>query len=291
MTRSRSAAALAALLLLAPAASAPAGAQALPNHSDSWASHRAGDAAFMAINALVGGVTAGLWQALSDGSFADGFAGGALGGGVAYVGKRLAAETFAGAGFLGRDVAAVGSSIVRNAAEARPLLDSLALPVGPLRLHLSPGRLSPPRVEVDLAELYWTGYGLAEDRLTLQVEESVSSGMPVFRADRPLLGPDGQTALGAAPAGVVFVGPLSGGAADRTLAHERAHALQLDFVHHAWFRPLEEHLARQLPAGGLADRVEYDLTMPVLLWIGSELGWGDPFVAPIEAEAEFLEGL
>lgn len=285
--RRRLPATLLALLLLA---ASPAPAQTLADHEDRWASHGLGEAAFLGLNALAGGLTAGLWQELSDGSFVDGFAGGTLGGGVVYAGKRLAAESFPGAGFLGRDVAAVGTSMVRNAADARPLLDSLMLPVGPLRLHLSRRAPTAPRVEVNLYHLYWTAYGLAEDRLELDLGESLSSGAPVFRADRFLLDGDDEPVLGVAAGGVVMLSPQGPARAERSLAHERAHVLQRDFLHHAWFRPLEERLARRLPAGGFADRVDYDLMMPALLWSAGALGWGNPLDAPVESEAEFLEG-
>lgn len=278
---------LALLLFLAPS---PATSQTMADHDDDWASDALGEVAFLSLNALVGGLTAGLWQELSDGSFEDGFAGGALGGGVVYAGKRLAAETFPGAGFVGRDVAAVGTSIVRNAADARPLLDSLMLPVGPLRLHLSPRDPVRPRVEVNLFQLYWTTYGLAEDRLELDLGESLSSGAAVFRADRFLLDADDDPVLGVAVGGVVMLSPQDAARRERSLAHERAHVLQRDFFHHAWFRPLEERLARGLPGDGYVDRVDYDLMAPALVWGASALGWGDPFSGPVEAEAEFLEG-
>jgi hypothetical protein len=286
--RHRLPAALLALLLYL--AAAPAQAQTLADHEGDWASDGLGEVAFLGLNALVGGLTAGLWQELSDGSFEDGLAGGALGGGVVYAGKRLAAESFPGAGFLGRDVAAAGSSIVRNAADARPLLDSLAVPVGPLRLYLTPREPGRPRVEANLRDLYWTAYGLAEDRLDFDPGESLSSGAVVFQADRRLLDDDDRPILGAAGGGVVFLSPMPDGQRERSLAHERTHVLQFDFVYHAWFRPLEDHLVGKLPGGGWAGRVDVDAVTPILLWGGDLLGWVDPFAGPGQAEAEFLEG-
>lgn len=279
---------LALLAALALPIASPAPAQTLHDHEERWASDALGEVAFLGINALVGGLTAGVWQELSEGSFEEGFAGGALGGSVAYAGKRIAAESFPGAGLLGRDVAAVGSSVVRNAADARPLLDSLALPVGPLRLYLSPRDPSGPRVEADVAELYWITYGLVDHRLELDVGESVSSGAFVFDAERPLLQHD-EPVLGVAAAGVVFLSPGGGDRRDATLAHERAHVLQQDFIHHAWFRPLEDHLARKLPAEGLVDTVDYDVLHPGLRWTTVHAAGWDGLGTPLQAEAEFLE--
>lgn len=278
-------------LVLALAAPSSASPQPVPDHGSEWATDGVGEVAFLGINALVGGLTAGVWQELSDGSFEDGFAGGALGGSVVYVGKRISAESFAGAGFLGRDVAAVGTSVVRNASDGRPLLDSLALPVGPLRLHLSPRTPADVRVEVDLRDLYWITYGVIEDRLHLEAGESLSAGAPVFQADRTLLGSNDRPVRGGTVGGgVVVLSPLSRGDREVTAAHERVHVLHHDFFYHAWFRPLEDHLARMLPADGLVGRVDYDLAHPVLRVGAYATGWGDAFDAPTEAEAEFLEG-
>jgi hypothetical protein len=278
--------ALLAVLTLAPR---PAASQAVSDHEDFWASDGLGEVAFLGLNAAVGALTSGLWQELSGGSFEEGFTGGALGGSVAYAGKRLAAESFTGAGFLGRGVAAAGSSMVRNAADARPLLDSLMVPVGPLRLYLRPRKPTAPRLEANLRDLYWTAYGLAESRLELDVGESLSSGMPVFQADRDLIGSDDSAISGATTGGVVYLSPLGEGGRTRSLAHERAHVLQFDFVYHAWLRPLEDHLARQLPMDGFVDRIDYDVVLTAVRSGANALDLGDPFDAPIEAEAEFLE--
>lgn len=100
------------------------------------------DLNFLSANALLGGITAGIVSHLRHGSFSTGFTRGALGGAVAYGGKRTAAAGFAGAGFLGRQLGAVGGSITRNAALDIGLLDTLILPVGPLRIFVDPGSIS-----------------------------------------------------------------------------------------------------------------------------------------------------
>lgn len=265
-------------------------AQPVPHHESDWASHGLGEVAFLGLNALIGGVTAGVWRELGDATFQDGFAAGALGGSVVYAGKRLAAESFPGAGLLGRDVAAVGSSVVRNASDGRPLLDSLVVPVGPVRLYASSNRGFRPRVEASLPDLYWMTYGLVEDRLRLDLAESLSSGAPVFESDRSLVDIDDEPISGAAAGGVVFLSPLADEERDRVLAHERTHVLQADFIYHAWFRPLEDGVTVRLPRRGFVDRVDYDIAYPTLRWGMAALGWLDRFDAPIQAEADFLEG-
>ena len=264
-------------------------AQGPADHGGTRNWHGQGEAAVLALNAGLGGATAGLWQELSGGSCRDGFVGGALGGTVAFAGKRLAAESFPGAGFLGRQVGATGTSIVRNASDGRALLDSLRLAVGPLRVYVSPRDPARPRLEADLHELYWTTHGLASGRFALDAWESLSSGTAVFRSDRPLHDADRRPIRGATLGGAVFLGPLDAEAAGRTLAHERGHVLQLDFLYGAWFRPLEDHLARRLPRRGLVDRVDYDVLFLSLQWSSDVVGWRDLLHAPLEWEGEFLE--
>ncbi len=94
------------------------------------APHWAGEFAILSGNAVLSGVTAGVVQKLRGGSFRDGFVRGLTGGGVIYLGKRVAAERFSGAGLLGREVASLGTSMVRNASEGYGLLDDVVLPVG-----------------------------------------------------------------------------------------------------------------------------------------------------------------
>ena len=84
-----------------------------------------GELAFLSGNAALGGLTAALIRELRGGSFWEAFLDGALGGAVVY-----------GAGLAGREVAAVGTSIVRNASDGRGTLEQLVLPIGVARLYL-----------------------------------------------------------------------------------------------------------------------------------------------------------
>lgn len=276
------------LLVLVPPAADPAAAQETHRLGHAQASSAAGEITYLGINALVGGVTAGLWQELSGGSFEEGFLGGALGGSVHYAGKRLAAKSFPGAGFLGRQVAATGASIVRNVSDARAPLDSLWLAVGPLRLYLSPAEPLHPRLEADLHELFWITHGLVDGQYTLDPGASLSSGAAVFRSDRQLYGSRDRSLQGATIGGAIFLSPLDAAAERVTLAHERAHVLQLDFLYHAWFRPLEDQLAQHLPRRGLVDRVDYDAVFIGLQSGTHVLGWPGGLTAPLEVEAGFL---
>lgn len=217
-----------------------------PREQPAWV----GDLTLLSANGLLGGITAGARQALAGGSFQDGFTRGFLGGGVVYAGKRLAAARFPGAGLVGREAAAVGGSIVANAAEGRPSLSRLVIPVGPVHLHVEQeGRLRvQPRL--DLTALLWTGYALTLPELELDPALSLSSGAVVFRApDRVLVAGDSAHAGGRTFPGVVLVSDLPGIDLPEALAHERVHVLQYDQIFLAWTLPLERRLLKGLPGG------------------------------------------
>ncbi|HSL71144.1 MAG TPA: hypothetical protein VK864_12940, partial [Longimicrobiales bacterium] len=150
----------------------------------------AGQVTALGANALFGGLTAGVLQELRGGSFKDGFTRGVLGGSVTYVGKRVAGRRFDGAGLAGREISAVGASIVRNASAGRPTFESLILPLGPVNFHLSP-KTRDLFVSLDVIGAAFLVYGLAEPELHFQVGESISAGAPVFHTDNRVVVSDG----------------------------------------------------------------------------------------------------
>ncbi|MGQ0813852.1 MAG: hypothetical protein ACT4O1_05245 [Gemmatimonadota bacterium] len=186
----------------------------------------------LSANAVLGGVTAGLFQELRGGSFKDGFTRGALGGVVIYAGKRVAAERFYGAGLIGREVAAVGASVVRNASDGIPSFERLILPAGFMRVYWQrpQGRV---RVKLDIMSAGLTVYGVVEDHLEFDARESLSGGMPVFRTNNEIItyGTGEQHAAGISRAGIILRAHVPAWRAeflDRALAHERVHVLQDD---------------------------------------------------------------
>jgi len=216
-----------------------------------------GEFTTLSANALIGGLTAGILQELRGASFAPAFVRGALGGAGVYAGKRIAAERFSGAGLIGRQVAAVGSSVVRNASDDVPALDRLILPVGPVRLYVtrSTGAVRP---RIDALALGWTIYGVLEDEIDFDWSESLSAGAPVFVTRGKVIDRhhDGQT-TGLAESGIVIVaGVPAFGAAHRrrVLAHERVHIIQGDHIFTTWTDPLEDLVLPRLPGGNTFDR-------------------------------------
>jgi hypothetical protein len=209
-------------------------------------------------NVLLSGITAGITQELKGGSFRDGFTRGALGGLVIYAGKRVAVESFSGAGLIGRQVNAVGTSIVRNAADGVGSLDRLVLPVGVTRVYWQRAPQSTWRVKLDAVALGWTIYGIVESELEMNVEESFSAGTPVFQTrDKIISFGENQHAGGVVEAGVVFlsdVRPWGDPFLQKAYAHERVHTLQMDQVFLNWIEPHDDRLLGLLPGGRTVSR-------------------------------------
>jgi hypothetical protein len=246
-----------------------------------------GEVTFLGANTLIGALAGGIFQTLRGGSFSDGFTRGALGGAVVYAGKRLSGERFSGAGFLGREIAAVGASIVRNAGDGGPSLQRLVLPVGPLRLHLYPKGNHVVNLKVDLYELAWLGYAMAEPALTLEVGKTFSAGAPVFLARNRSIRSGEDQVQGVTGAGTILIGGRDVSDEAATFAHERVHVIQRDFYSQAWFLPLEERILRDTPLAGLQRYVDINILTP--LWLSAWSGLIGRENRPEEIEASFLE--
>lgn len=284
---------LVAALVFAPPLSLPAtaqdrGATDPPLFVPDWA----GDFTALSANALIGGLTGGVAQKVRGGSFRDGFARGALGGSISYGGKRLAAEPFAGAGLLGRQIAAVGSSIIRNAGDGRGTVERIALPLGPVRLYLSqvPGERR-AHLRVELMTLFWAAYAAATPELEWDASGSLSAGTPVFRAPDRLVrfGDDSTDAGGLALGGTVLLSDFAGVDTRTTFAHERVHVLQYDQVFLTITQPFEQWLldALPLPGGSTVNRY-LDISLAPLLIGALAPPFGDHDSRPWELEANFL---
>jgi hypothetical protein len=249
----------------------------------------AGEFAALSANGLLGGLTAGVTQRMRGGSFQDGFMRGLLGGAVSWAGKRVAAARFDGAGLIGREVSAAGASLVRNAGDARPFLDRLYLPVGPVWLEVGSGRSV--RARLDVAAAAWTLYAVAEPELELDADASWSSGAFVFRTHGKLLRLQGDDdAAGTANAGVIFLAdvPAYGSAfAERAMAHERIHVLQEDQLAIQWTDPALRWTADRVGLPAASNRfLLYNVSAELLRLLGGIIpSYRD---RPWELEAAFF---
>jgi hypothetical protein len=292
------AAAIATIIALVPAPAAANcppgqprfGVDPCPLDAPRWT----GDLAVLGANAALGGLTAGLAQHLAGGSFRDGFTRGFFGGVVIYGGKRVAAERFPGAGLLGRELAAVGTSVVDNAAAGRGTLERLVLPVWIGRLYIDRGagegrmRVTP---RLDAMAAFWTLNGVLEDDLSFDAGATLSAGTPVFRTFNQLISlGDDEAAAGLTAAGVVFLSDIPAFGeflGPRNFAHERVHVLQMDQVFLHWTRPVERRLIGMVPGtDGLLRHVDLNLSTELLRSLG--LVFPEHRERPWELEAIFL---
>lgn len=276
--------------MLLCAASLGAQPAAAPTSTDDWN----GEVSTLTLNALLGGVTAGTVRALRGGSFAEGFAIGAAGGALVYAGKRVAVEGWSGAGLAGREIAAVGTSIVRNTADGRPPLQRVMLPlwIGRVYVTTSPRLAVQPRV--DLATTAFTVYQALDRNSRLDLSRTLSAGAPVFRVYT-----DEAEWMGYQRGGVILLrySPAHRGSEDpypqdllipleRSAAHERVHVAQLDQAFLLVSAPVEDWLMARTPAARRVHRwadpgvVAAALYLPEILIPYDQRPW--------EREADFL---
>ena len=266
----------------------PASGALLAQNTPRWRPQAGvGEVTFLSANTVIGALTGGILQKLRGGSFADGFARGALGGAIVYGGKRLSVERFAGAGFIGREISAVGTSVVRNASEGVPSFQRLVLPVGPARLYVHPATREIANVKLDLYDLTWLVYGLAEPALSLDFGKTLSAGAPVFLARNRQILSEGDEVRGVTGGGTVLLAGRGGGDEKATFAHERVHVIQRDFYGEAWFVPLESWILEKTPLRGLNQYVDFNVATPLYLSAWAVLVPRES--RPEEIEAEFLE--
>jgi hypothetical protein len=251
-----------------------------------WVAHFTSASANMLLSAL----TAGVAQELKGGSFRDGFTRGALGGLIIYGGKRISIESFAGAGLIGREVASVGASVVRNAADGLGSFERLVLPVGVIRIYRHPKPGNKWQAKIDAVALGQTIYGVVERELVFDASKSFSSGMAVFRTRNRILDLGDEHAAGVTNAGVIFLSdvPLWGQELlQRAFAHERVHSLQMDQLFLTLNDPYDDVLLRYLPLGDRVNRwVDINVTTEFLRLLNMAIDkHGD---RPWELEAIYL---
>jgi hypothetical protein len=243
----------------------------------------------LAINAALGGLTAGVMQHARGHSFVDGFVRGAAGGGVAYAGRTVAGRRWNGAGLVGRQVSATGASMVANAAAGRGMLERVMLPIGPVRLAIDRATSLSVQPRVDLLATAAIAYAAFHPDFEMDWGASLSAGTAVFleRSPVPLAG---SYTAGRMLGGAITVRREPGSEAwAGTLAHEQVHLAQHDFSAIVWGEPLEGWLLGMLPGGGAVHR-HIDLGFDFLVWGSLQLLAGDRQSRPWEREAYFLAG-
>jgi hypothetical protein len=195
---------------------------------------------------------------------------GAAGGSITFAGKWLVSGR-AAAGWLGRPVAAMGSSMVHGAAFRSSPFDQIILPFGPFRLYSivpeadsgSPRPSRMFRMKVDAAAVVGLAYELSRPDSRFDLATSLQSGATVFEARER---PTGLTYR----AGEQYLGTVRlANDPDRraiVLRHELVHVIQYDQRYILWGSRLDRALFDRVPRAA-----------PVSRWIDLgliELPWG-----------------
>lgn len=239
------------------------------------------DVELLTANAVVAGVVAGLLGRWDGRPFWPTIGRGAVGGAIMFAGKRIAASDRPWSGFAARQISAMGASIARNAAFGSGLLDTLIVPVGPVRLHVSVEHRRVTDFRVDLEEVAWAAYGLASDRFEFDASETFRTGAIAFTAHEPW-DHSGQVAFGRAAPGTVFLARSAVAENRGVRTHELVHVTQIDYLKLVLGLPLEGWLSRR------AGWTDWGVLRHLDLGVGYY-----PLAAlprsPLEHEAESLE--
>ena len=206
-------------------------------------------AAHLAVNGALGGFSAAMF-ALARGknpwrAALMGFGGGVVMG----AGKQVAGRRFDGAGLLGRQLAALGTSVVRSASEDTTVL---IVPVGPMTFEVRPAAADHVRPRVNLVSTATLLYYVIRDDTRIDVRASLSAGAPVFRFPTETVTTRDGIIFGRMDFGTIVLGatPSVLGAQRRmTLPHEAIHVVQYDFLDQALSLPPERAILRKLGLG------------------------------------------
>lgn len=237
------------------------------------------------INAAIGLATATAWSLVRGGGITGGAWRGLVGGATMSIGRQVAASPFGGSGFIGREISAVGVSVIASTGTEHL---RLSFPVGPLELEVVDGRAFDWRVNATYAVAAAVNSFSKTKRLDSSL--SFSSGTFVFRDERATL----HTANGEA-SGSEFFGSIKiardafdgSGGVPNVLYHENVHVLQGDYIAVAVANPIERAILGKTNLGRRVTR-HIDLGLVALAFNGIANGIVPYASRPWEREAYAL---
>jgi hypothetical protein len=199
------------------------------------------------INAAIGLVTASVWSVVRGRGVTGAVWRGLAGGATVSVGRQVAASPFSGSGFTGREISAVGISLITSAGSDHM---TLSFPVGPVQLQLVDGHSFDWRINAtDAVAAIINATGKAT---RLDAGLSMSSGTFVFRSGRATF----HTANGEASGSEFFESiKLASDAFDgsgkvpNVLFHENVHVLQDDYLANTVANPIERAILNRTYIG------------------------------------------
>jgi hypothetical protein len=245
-----------------------------------------GVTAAFGVNVLLGGLTAATRALIEGHDPARAFAIGAIGGAVHFGAKLIGPGT----ALAGVAVGATGTAIVVNAGRGVSPLDELYVPVGPLRLRVTPRSSRKVRLALHGYDAVVLARNLARPGLVMDWGRTASSGTFVLRTDNRRIRSGDREYGGVAVGSLIVMSDFTTDPA-RTARHELVHVHQYWFVDEALGRPVEEYLRRRVPVARRLPRwLELGIVPPALGMLEQSIfGRDRPVIRLGESEAEMLE--
>jgi hypothetical protein len=192
---------------------------------------------------------------------------GAVAGGFVYAGKAIVADNSWPTNLLGRELAAVGSSAVLNAAAGRGIADRVLLPWGPFRVHIDRHPRTRVRVKLDVARTATMIAGITDDKLAPDIGSSLLNGVLILRNETPT---DRLDAVGSHVGGVIKYRVMTSErpATDREVrsivGHEMVHVIQADFLFNVLAEPAESYVFGRSSLGRYIHRyIDLGINVPL----------------------------
>lgn len=205
--------------------------------------------AHLAVNGALGGFSAAMY-ALARGKNPWRAALMGFGGGVTLgAGKQVAGRRFDGAGLVGRQLAALGTSVVRSASEDTMVV---MVPIGPMTLEVRPSAVDRVRPRVNLVGTATLLYYVVRSDTRIDVRATFSAGAPVFRFPTETVSTRDGIIFGRMDFGTIVLGappPIVDLQRRMTLPHESIHVVQYDFLEQALSLPPERAILRKIGIG------------------------------------------
>ena len=239
------------------------------------------------VNVAIGAVTAGVWRAVTHRPILPGAARGAVAGAAIFAGRRIITNAQPAYWWIGREIAAIASSEIANAAQDRPILERAILPIGPIRIHIDRAASRKIQPRFDIVSAIVAGVVATRDGNSFALNESLATGTLAF------LSPETSDELGQSVAGVMTISDLIPDGSfpglqskRRVMSHELIHTTQQDFVFNAWSDAAQNAIASKNPLmRSLTRYVDFNLTLPVQVIANSLIEYQN---RPWEKEAKKL---
>ncbi len=245
-----------------------------------------GVTAAFGVNVLLGGVTAAARALIERHDPVRAFAIGAFGGAVHFGAKLMGPRT----SLAGVAVGATGTAIVVNAGRGVSPLDELYVPVGPLRVRITPRAPRKLQVGVNAYNVAVLARNLARPGLVMDWGRTGSSGTFVLRTEDRRIWDDDREYAGVAVGSLIVLSEFS---ANRQVTHhELIHVHQYLYVDEAIGRPVEQYLRRRVPGARWLPRwIELGIVTPALGALDQGIfGRGGLAIRLGESEAEMVAG-